>query len=242
MRLERPAARSRASTRARQGSRRDARSTRSRTGRTRATWHSRPSPRLEPAACSRSAVDRASCAERIARELGADVVAVDQSPSGWSSWRASGAWRRSVGDVQELPFDDESFDCASPRGCCTTCRRRPRALARSRACSARRPPRRRRRTASEHLAELRGPSAGVDMRGRLRVQRRERRASSCAGTSRASSGTTSAARSTFADARRGPALHRRSMRHLRGERVERARSSRARSARRARCRSSSRRR
>jgi SAM-dependent methyltransferase len=50
-------------------------------------------------------------AERIARELGADVVAVDISERMVELARARGVDAR-VGDVQELPFADGSFDCA----------------------------------------------------------------------------------------------------------------------------------
>ena len=49
-------------------------------------------------------------AERMLRELGAEVVAVDQSEQMVALTRARGvdAW---VADVQDLPFDDGSFDC-----------------------------------------------------------------------------------------------------------------------------------
>jgi SAM-dependent methyltransferase len=49
--------------------------------------------------------------ERIARELGAEVVAVDISERMVELARARGVDAR-VGDVQSLPFDDGSFDCA----------------------------------------------------------------------------------------------------------------------------------
>jgi SAM-dependent methyltransferase len=49
-------------------------------------------------------------AERIATELGADVVAVDQSPRMVELTRQRGIDAR-LGDVQALDFDDESFDC-----------------------------------------------------------------------------------------------------------------------------------
>ena len=49
--------------------------------------------------------------ERIARELGADVVAVDISPRMVDLARARGVDAR-VGDVQQLPFEDGEFDCA----------------------------------------------------------------------------------------------------------------------------------
>jgi SAM-dependent methyltransferase len=48
--------------------------------------------------------------ERIARELGADVVAIDLSERMVELARERGV-KADVGDVQELPFDDESFDC-----------------------------------------------------------------------------------------------------------------------------------
>jgi ubiquinone/menaquinone biosynthesis C-methylase UbiE len=50
-------------------------------------------------------------AERIGRELGADVVAVDTSERMVELARARGV-DACVGDVQELPFADGSFDCA----------------------------------------------------------------------------------------------------------------------------------
>jgi len=50
-------------------------------------------------------------AERITRELGAAVVAVDTSERMVELARARGVDAR-VGDVQELPFADGSFDCA----------------------------------------------------------------------------------------------------------------------------------
>jgi SAM-dependent methyltransferase len=49
--------------------------------------------------------------ERIARELGADVVMVDSSPRMVELARARGVDAR-VGDVQELPLGDREFDCA----------------------------------------------------------------------------------------------------------------------------------
>jgi SAM-dependent methyltransferase len=48
-------------------------------------------------------------AERIARELGADVVALDQSEHMVELTRARGI-EALVGDVQELPFADAAFD------------------------------------------------------------------------------------------------------------------------------------
>jgi len=50
-------------------------------------------------------------ADRIVRELGARVVAVDLSPRMVELARARGVDAR-VGDLQELPFPDGSFDCA----------------------------------------------------------------------------------------------------------------------------------
>jgi ubiquinone/menaquinone biosynthesis C-methylase UbiE len=49
--------------------------------------------------------------ERIALELGADVVMVDSSPRMVELARARGVDAH-VGDVQELPFADGDFDCA----------------------------------------------------------------------------------------------------------------------------------
>jgi SAM-dependent methyltransferase len=50
-------------------------------------------------------------AERFMRELGAEVVAIDQSPHMVELTRARGV-DASVGDVQALPFDDDAFDVA----------------------------------------------------------------------------------------------------------------------------------
>lgn len=49
-------------------------------------------------------------AERVQRELGAEVDAVDISPRMVELARARGL-RAEVADVQELPFEDASFDC-----------------------------------------------------------------------------------------------------------------------------------
>jgi SAM-dependent methyltransferase len=54
---------------------------------------------------------RGELAERILREVGAGVVAVDQSERMVELTRARGV-EATVGDVQELPFADASFDCA----------------------------------------------------------------------------------------------------------------------------------
>ena len=54
---------------------------------------------------------RGELAERIARELGVEVVALDQSERMVELTRARGLEAR-LGDVQDLPFPDASFDCA----------------------------------------------------------------------------------------------------------------------------------
>jgi SAM-dependent methyltransferase len=54
---------------------------------------------------------RGELAERIAHELGAEVIAVDQSPRMVELTRARGV-EALVGDVQELPFPAAQFDCA----------------------------------------------------------------------------------------------------------------------------------
>ena len=53
---------------------------------------------------------RGEFAARIARELGAAVIAIDQSERMVELARQLGV-DAFVGDVQELPFDDGSFDC-----------------------------------------------------------------------------------------------------------------------------------
>jgi SAM-dependent methyltransferase len=50
-------------------------------------------------------------AERVQVELGAEVVAIDISPRMVELARARGVDAR-LGDVQDLPFGDEEFDCA----------------------------------------------------------------------------------------------------------------------------------
>jgi SAM-dependent methyltransferase len=50
-------------------------------------------------------------AERIARELGCDVVALDSSPRMVELARGRGV-AAVLGDAQELPFGDGEFDCA----------------------------------------------------------------------------------------------------------------------------------
>jgi SAM-dependent methyltransferase len=50
-------------------------------------------------------------AERIVKELDAEVVGIDQSAGMVEAQRAKGIDAR-VGDVQDLPFDDEVFDVA----------------------------------------------------------------------------------------------------------------------------------
>jgi ubiquinone/menaquinone biosynthesis C-methylase UbiE len=50
-------------------------------------------------------------AERVQRELGSEVVALDQSERMVALTRARGVDAR-VGDVQALPFENEEFDCA----------------------------------------------------------------------------------------------------------------------------------
>ncbi len=54
---------------------------------------------------------RGELAERIQRELGAEVIAVDQSERMVELTLARGV-QALVGDVQELPLADGSFDCA----------------------------------------------------------------------------------------------------------------------------------
>jgi len=54
---------------------------------------------------------RGELAERMQKELAAEVVAVDQSERMVELTRAR-AVETMVGDVQELPFEDGSFDCA----------------------------------------------------------------------------------------------------------------------------------
>jgi SAM-dependent methyltransferase len=51
-------------------------------------------------------------AERVQAELGCEVVAVDQSERMVELTRARGVDAR-IADVQELPFEDASFDCAA---------------------------------------------------------------------------------------------------------------------------------
>ena len=66
---------------------------------------------IEPARVLEVGCGRGELAERVARELGADVEALDQSERMVELTRARGIDAR-LGDVQELPFEDGSFDCA----------------------------------------------------------------------------------------------------------------------------------
>jgi len=50
--------------------------------------------------------------ERVQRELGSEVVAIDQSERMVELTRARGV-DATVGDVQALPFENETFDCAA---------------------------------------------------------------------------------------------------------------------------------
>jgi SAM-dependent methyltransferase len=66
---------------------------------------------VSPARVLEVGCGRGELAERIDRELGAEIVAVDQSERMVELARARGV-DAVVGDVQELPFDDDVFDCA----------------------------------------------------------------------------------------------------------------------------------
>jgi SAM-dependent methyltransferase len=65
----------------------------------------------EPSAVLEVGCGPGELAERIGRELGAAVVAVDQSERMVELASARGVDAR-IGDVQDLPFADGSFDCA----------------------------------------------------------------------------------------------------------------------------------
>jgi SAM-dependent methyltransferase len=54
---------------------------------------------------------RGELAERVVRDLGVSVVAIDQSEAMVEFARSRGVDAR-AGDVQELDFDDNAFDCA----------------------------------------------------------------------------------------------------------------------------------
>jgi len=65
----------------------------------------------EPARVLEVGAGPGELAERIRRELGAAVVAIDISPRMVELARRRGVDAR-VGDAQDLPFDDGEFDCA----------------------------------------------------------------------------------------------------------------------------------
>ena len=65
---------------------------------------------VEPRRVLEVGCGRGELAERIARELDAEIVAVDQSERMVELTRERGVDAR-LGDVQELPFEAESFDC-----------------------------------------------------------------------------------------------------------------------------------
>jgi SAM-dependent methyltransferase len=66
---------------------------------------------VEPSRVLEVGCGRGELAERVALELGADVVALDQSERMVELTGARGIDAR-VGDVQALPFESGSFDCA----------------------------------------------------------------------------------------------------------------------------------
>lgn len=66
---------------------------------------------VEPARVLEVGPGRGETAERIRAELGADVVGLDQSERMVELTRARGV-SAIVGDVQALPFEDGSYDCA----------------------------------------------------------------------------------------------------------------------------------
>jgi ubiquinone/menaquinone biosynthesis C-methylase UbiE len=66
---------------------------------------------ISPARVLEVGPGRGETAEWIARETGAEVVAIDQSERMVELTRARGI-EAHLGDVQELPFEDASFDCA----------------------------------------------------------------------------------------------------------------------------------
>ena len=66
---------------------------------------------IEPRDVLEVGCGRGELAERISRELGARVAAVDQSERMVELARARGV-EAIVGDVQDVPFPDASFDCA----------------------------------------------------------------------------------------------------------------------------------
>ena len=87
-----------------------------------ATWNSATGPdaqgmvvealaEIEPLRILEVGPGKGELAERMARELGAEVVAVDQSERMVELTRARGL-ETHVGDVQQLPFEDASFDGA----------------------------------------------------------------------------------------------------------------------------------
>lgn len=65
---------------------------------------------LDPATVLEVGCGPGELSERLARELGADVVAIDLSERMVELARARGV-EASVADVQSLPFADASFDC-----------------------------------------------------------------------------------------------------------------------------------
>lgn len=66
---------------------------------------------VEPKRALEVGCGRGELAERIERELGAEIVAVDQSERMVELARARGV-EALLGDVQDLPFDDGEFDVA----------------------------------------------------------------------------------------------------------------------------------
>ena len=125
-------------------------------------------------------------AERVQRELGAEVVAVDISPRMVELTRARGVDAQ-VADVQALPFEDGSFDCVAANWVLYHVPdldlRRPRAGARP---PTRRPPRRRHARRGQHAGAVGPARRRGDRRAHLRLRRTAKRRSRR--TSRRSSG------------------------------------------------------
>jgi SAM-dependent methyltransferase len=125
-------------------------------------------------------------AERLVRELGVSLVALDQSVRMVELAQARGVEAR-VGDVQDLPFQDRSFDVVVAAWMLFHVPHLDRGSQRSRACSvpaADSSPRRTTATISRRCSRSSAPSGGT-CRSRARTAR-----SSSVGSSATSSGAT----------------------------------------------------
>ena len=172
-----------------------------RRARMRATSRSQAVAEVAPRRVLEVGCGRGELAERMQRELGADVVAVDQSRADGRARARARASTRGSATSRSCRSRTGRSTAPSPPGCSTTC---PTSTARSpssRACCGPAAGWSRSRTASDHLLEL-WALVGRDRPRTPTFFTRERRGAPARGTSRASSGATPTGRSRSPTGRR----------------------------------------